>query len=1408
MGRSMTLGARVVGCALLMLATPASALSYAGGSLIIPGQASYQDYCGTASSYGLIYKVLQANSWLQAQGKGRITVHWAYKATKASPNRCVPTDIQKPPVYGSYTNSNPPPWNDAIWNDGCDFRIVDTTSVPVTLIKNSTGAAVDDSNIVTISTVGDNGVYPQYSSVTVKQTTTPKVTSVGYLGGPFIIAASDAPTFLQLLSGALLATDSNGYPIDFTAFRTPGTCSFGSTSSTHYVRIHRAQTQFSADDNTNFNAPPPRLALLATGSGVSNGILQNYLTSAGLNFTGAAGCPAGGVNATNPFTCPTGGTPGAIYDTFDVADFASNLQNNTDASGLPLYTAIWTPHWDIGTSPTTTQVSAVNNIAQFLNGQTGLFAECASIASYEGATMGGSPQTSAGSIASQFQTCVKDPAHPGSCGTATITYGIEKNTPTSSNGSYMQNCTDPTAVSGQPCIYFPNAGDPFIQIGDYKFFNQSGNVQNYLPNTTSNVIYRPSTISLAFNVASLDKTKLTTAATARTMAVSDESTRSLKDGSPAKANILYLAGHTYDTYEAGTRVVLGTLLQLGLVLSTQETGFSGATLYNNSVFVPTYDRITSVPTSASVKKFDSTAGSQFVFPYHSGHLKTHLLSALAQGNNQYTDVVQWDAKLAMPKPQKRNLFTFLGGSVNAPTTSLARQVGWTPIDFDYTSIQSPAGTCLDNFHIGPVAANATTGKPGPYVGMVPGGNGVCDLEELVAENMILTASDLGSDYGAAEQAAIKTKLLDTTVGSAVQTTQQLTQLVRGFCFATVGNADGSGAMIANPASTDCNYHRQDDIISLGGIVHSQVAVVAASPFVPDAPVGKHRPTVAYVGGLDGQIHALYVPSPDTNDQGYTGPASAPTLPFSSARGAFHTDWLASGSFAPPRALTELWSFLPPGQIPFLYSNDAMVDSSPAVLDVFGDFTGNGIRTWHTVLVASAGGNNREIFAIDVTNPLSPTLLWDIQSTYDPSLPYAPTTLMDDNTGKLNLPDEQAFQWQNRCRASEVSAGTCTAANFALPPVSDPGRSTSGLFNYAHLGASQSVSAAMLRRNNAPVFAAFIATNEPSGNGMYVFAIDIPTGQKIWELNNPYDKASDPSGMADGLDNSPPAGVSLLSKAGTSLIDTVYAGDLEGSLFELDAADGLNQTSYVQQIGSSCTAAGSCNFALSNAYGYDPNGYPQPITTQSTIFVVPPGVASTSPFSPYAGLTLLAYGTAGTDKVSSLGYTVTGSVHVLPLSPAYRLQSNQVIGPPSKFSQASSKGVATEVSGYPLYVTAGERLYGSITAAGDHLYFGTTSGTVTNIDSRGHLGGATYSVDLGATFASSLSTLANTAGGTGGTVLVAKNASGQTQVITVTDQQINVSPPQTIQISAPPVNGVGKTPSSFLGWFFRATGHEY
>ncbi len=422
----------------------------------------------------------------------------------------------------------------------------------------------------------------------------------------------------------------------------------------------------------------------------------------------------------------------------------------------------------------------------------------------------------------------------------------------------------------------------------------------------------------------------------------------------------------------------------------------------------------------------------------------------------------------------------------------------------------------------------------------------------------------------------------------------------------------------------------------------------------------------------------------------------------------------------------------------------------------------GTRSWSPRREA-----NRELFALDVTNPLTPTLLWDLQSSYDSTIPYAPVPLANNNLG-LSTTDE-AFTWQNNCRDGGTTA--CTAAQYQLPPTSDPGRSLTGPYNYVNLGASQSISVAQMRRNGQPVFAAFVATNEPGGNGVHVFAIDIPTGQKLWEWDSPYDTLDMSASQASGVGNTAPAGVTLLSKAGNSLIDTVYVGDDTGALWELDAASGLSLTSYSAAL--NC-ATGSCNYALSEAFGDGGQG-PQPISTLETLFYVSGSVPANSPFANYIGQTLLAYGTGGTDTLTSLASPPNGGVHVLSTAANGRYQAAALAAAPSLEAVAQEFGVAQEVPGYPYYLS-GQRVFGSIVATNDKLYFNGTGGTVADIDERGSSTtetGTTYALTLNATSSSTaVSSLSNVNNGAiGGTPAVSINASGQTTVVAVTDQKV-------------------------------------
>ncbi len=133
---------------------------------------------------------------------------------------------------------------------------------------------------------------------------------------------------------------------------------------------------------------------------------------------------------------------------------------------------------------------------------------------------------------------------------------------------------------------------------------------------------------------------------------------------------------------------------------------------------------------------------------------------------------------------------------------------------------------------------------------------------------------------------------------------------------------------------------------LGGIDRSTPAIIEASPLIPAAA---DRPTMIYVGAMDGMLHAI----------------------------------CAEAKGACPAAGRELWAFLPRTQLPFLRLNAARIDGSPKVSDVFADVDGAGHGEWRTVLTFQTGAGNASdparapaAFAIDITDPADPRVLWE------------------------------------------------------------------------------------------------------------------------------------------------------------------------------------------------------------------------------------------------------------------------------------------------------------------------------------------------------------------------------------------------------------------------------------------------
>ncbi len=124
----------------------------------------------------------------------------------------------------------------------------------------------------------------------------------------------------------------------------------------------------------------------------------------------------------------------------------------------------------------------------------------------------------------------------------------------------------------------------------------------------------------------------------------------------------------------------------------------------------------------------------------------------------------------------------------------------------------------------------------------------------------------------------------------------------------------------------------------------------------------HRDRVLYAGAEDGMLHAFFVSHWNEGD------------------GSYLVD--------DPDGGTELWAYLPGSFLPHLeaqpledMTGDPAVhlDGTPAVVERFLDLDGDGLRRWHTLLLATGTTLQRRrscLFVMDITDPYQPELLWE------------------------------------------------------------------------------------------------------------------------------------------------------------------------------------------------------------------------------------------------------------------------------------------------------------------------------------------------------------------------------------------------------------------------------------------------
>ncbi len=259
--------------------------------------------------------------------------------------------------------------------------------------------------------------------------------------------------------------------------------------------------------------------------------------------------------------------------------------------------------------------------------------------------------------------------------------------------------------------------------------------------------------------------------------------------------------------------------------------------------------------------------------------------------------------------------------------------------------------------------------------------------------------------------------------------------------------------------------------NLGGVDRSTVAVIPPSSYAGSGT----RATMAYFGATDGMLHAVCASK--------TGACAGLTLG------------------------KELWAFLPRVQLPLIATNTTRIDGSVRVIDAFGDFTNNpatGTKSWRTILTFQtgyAGTSTPAVYALDVTDPANPIILWEYTQ---------PTTVGS------------------------------TALGVGLTVTAGPTLVGGSLNNIA-----------MIQTSNGGT----------SGAGVYATALSLETGSPKWTTPFTYlystaarYSAGDQTALARGI----PGGGVAVDLGGQGYVTDFVMGDIFGNLWRLNALDGASR----------------------------------------------------------------------------------------------------------------------------------------------------------------------------------------------------------------------------------------------------------
>ncbi len=268
---------------------------------------------------------------------------------------------------------------------------------------------------------------------------------------------------------------------------------------------------------------------------------------------------------------------------------------------------------------------------------------------------------------------------------------------------------------------------------------------------------------------------------------------------------------------------------------------------------------------------------------------------------------------------------------------------------------------------------------------------------------------------------------------------------------------------------------------------------------------------------------------------------------------------------------ELWGFVPPSLLGDLKNlplpgHEYYVDAPPSAY--VHDFNNNGIieETDGDIVVLifglrrgggmahlSATGSRGSYIAIDVSNPVEPRFLWEIENTTSADFSELGETwsqprlhkIMDGATEKLvafigaGYDNNEDRRWGNTqgFPTSVVSAPVDPATDTDTTVASDDGNP--GIF---YAGVTSATGAGQLNPKGRGLYVIEVATLSKDINGDYTPDFT-NTGSFVWK----YTYADDTANMKFSI----PSDLAVLDWDGDGFADRVYAGDTGGQLWRFD-----------------------------------------------------------------------------------------------------------------------------------------------------------------------------------------------------------------------------------------------------------------